>query len=210
MPDSGINNQDHFVKQRRNLVLISLFVVFYKAGDLAIEKINLLGNETDIGNPEIVHLSLGIFFLYFLLRYYTACRAVSGVKKFWRACQAWFEKRCRHQIHAVLKANNINYTSEPHVKKSAFFEVQITFRPNPSFSHEAHGKEIPARLVEQGKHEEYVYSYGVKYWPWRFYSAIYSIFNYTYFLEYVFPYMLALLAVLELFEIGVIEKIVAI
>lgn len=78
MPDSGTSPKDHFVKQRRNLVLMSLFIIFYHAANFKISEINILGNKSTIGNPEIVGVSLAIFFFYFCWRYSTALNSMNG------------------------------------------------------------------------------------------------------------------------------------
>ena len=78
MPESGINPQDHFVKQRRNLVIISLVLIFYHAADLSFDKVNILGNTVTIGHPEVVSFCLFSFFVYFLWRYFTIFNEVNG------------------------------------------------------------------------------------------------------------------------------------
>ncbi len=65
MPESGIDNREHFVKQRRSFVLMSAFIILLAYLGLDFEKINFLGNEMDISHPERVSLVLLFLWLYF-------------------------------------------------------------------------------------------------------------------------------------------------
>lgn len=62
--------RDGFVRQRRNLIIMSLVVLFSELAGLKIEKISIFGNEATIGKPELVTITLWIFLFYWLIRYY--------------------------------------------------------------------------------------------------------------------------------------------
>lgn len=79
MPESGVDGADHFVKQRRNIVIISLILIFYHVAGLNFKELNILGNKVTIVHPEIVSICLGLFFIYFLWRYFTACNSIRGI-----------------------------------------------------------------------------------------------------------------------------------
>jgi len=59
-----------FIRQRRNLILISLILLFVEVAEVSFNKINLLGNELTISNPDVVTYSLWVAFIYWLIRYY--------------------------------------------------------------------------------------------------------------------------------------------
>lgn len=59
-----------FLRQRRNLIGVSLVLLFITYSGISLNKLNILGNEFDIANPRIIDTSLWIAFLYWLLRYF--------------------------------------------------------------------------------------------------------------------------------------------
>ena len=70
MADSDLDSG--FVRQRRNLILISLGLLASLHYGLTFEKINLLGNETSLPGSRPVAGLLWWFWGYFLWRYWTA------------------------------------------------------------------------------------------------------------------------------------------
>lgn len=65
---------DGFIRQRRNLMIVSLVLLFSEATELKVEKISAFGNELLIGHPQAVTSALWIAALYWLLRYYQYAR----------------------------------------------------------------------------------------------------------------------------------------
>lgn len=59
-----------FIRQRRNLIVISLVLLFAETSELSINKLNVFGNELLIRNPVIVTAALWIAYIYWLWRYY--------------------------------------------------------------------------------------------------------------------------------------------
>lgn len=59
-----------FVRQRRNLMVMSVVVLLSEVANLRINKISIFGNEASISNPEIVNVALWILLIYWLIRYY--------------------------------------------------------------------------------------------------------------------------------------------
>ena len=78
MPDF---DAQHFSRQRRNLILISLFYIFYLLAGIEFNQIYFLGNQADIKRPELVSYALALFFVYYFWRYFTACNEISGIAK---------------------------------------------------------------------------------------------------------------------------------
>lgn len=69
----GMNNEGHiwqgFVRQRRNLMIVSLVLLFVEAAELTINEVNVFGNRLVLKNPAIVTYALWIGFAYWLWRY---------------------------------------------------------------------------------------------------------------------------------------------
>lgn len=61
--------EEHFNKLRRNLVLMSVLVLFVNVTGAKLNKVNLLGNEITLPNPDSLPLYMAIVLLYFLVRY---------------------------------------------------------------------------------------------------------------------------------------------
>jgi len=59
-----------FLKQRRNLVLMSVMVSFLNITNAKLEEINLLGNKITINHPESIPFILSFVLGYFLIRYF--------------------------------------------------------------------------------------------------------------------------------------------
>lgn len=75
---SGIENKkperkrdmtEGLLRQRRNLLIVSIAVIFFYLGSIQITEINLLGTKILLENEAAVHISLWIFFIYFGYRY---------------------------------------------------------------------------------------------------------------------------------------------
>jgi hypothetical protein len=67
-------NQD-LLRQRRNLIAISAFLVLFDIANVQVAKVSLLGNELIIGNVQLLIYSAWCLWAYFLLRYYQYWRA---------------------------------------------------------------------------------------------------------------------------------------
>jgi len=60
-----------FIRQRRNLILISLVLLFAETSELSISKLNVFGNELLIRNPVIITVALWVGWFYWSWRYYS-------------------------------------------------------------------------------------------------------------------------------------------
>lgn len=59
------------LRQRRNMVITSVFVIFIKLADVTFgNKVNFLGATLSIGNPEIIYKGILVFLAYFVWRFY--------------------------------------------------------------------------------------------------------------------------------------------
>lgn len=58
------------LRQRRNLIATSAFLVLFDVANVQIAKVSLLGNDLIIGNVRVLIYSAWCLWAYFLLRYY--------------------------------------------------------------------------------------------------------------------------------------------
>lgn len=63
--------REGFIRQRRNLIVISLLLLFSQfSGGLLLKELNVFGNKTTLTNPIELETLLWFGFYYLLLRYY--------------------------------------------------------------------------------------------------------------------------------------------
>jgi len=66
--NNGVTNG--FIRQRRNLIVISLCLLVYDSFGLDLEKVNIFGNELNVQNHDLLPTALWIIYAYFFIRYY--------------------------------------------------------------------------------------------------------------------------------------------
>lgn len=62
--------QSGFIRQRRNLMVMSIVVLLSEITELKISKVAVFGNEAVINNPDLVLKVMWLFLAYWLVRYY--------------------------------------------------------------------------------------------------------------------------------------------
>lgn len=63
--------REGFRRQRRNLLIVSLVLLFSETAELTISELNLFGNVVHLANPATITYALWVAYLYWLWRYYT-------------------------------------------------------------------------------------------------------------------------------------------
>ena len=63
--------RESFRRQRRNLLIISLVLLYAEVSDLTIKQLSFLGNTLEIGKPTTVIFALWVGWAYWLWRYYS-------------------------------------------------------------------------------------------------------------------------------------------
>lgn len=63
-----------FVRQRRNLMIGSLVLLFSEVTQLQIDKLSVFGTELTIGKPQAITNALWVAVFYWLIRYYQYAR----------------------------------------------------------------------------------------------------------------------------------------
>ena len=76
-----------FLRQRRNLFIISIGLLLFQAFDLELKKINFFGNEFSVSRPQFIPVFLWITYVYYFVRYYQffyeANRGVKGAIQYY-------------------------------------------------------------------------------------------------------------------------------
>lgn len=93
MSESGLTPQEHFIKQRRNLVLISVFLILINLGGVEFNNLSILGNTATVKNPNLFYYMILISSLYLLWRYNTAFNLVDGNNKLKELQDNYFEMK---------------------------------------------------------------------------------------------------------------------
>ena len=70
----GEEQDSGFIRQRRNLMVVSLVLLFSEISALSITKLSIFGNEIAIDHPRSLNLALWIAALYWLWRFYQYSR----------------------------------------------------------------------------------------------------------------------------------------
>ena len=66
----GAPHREDFVRQRRNVIAISVVLMIAELVGIRFERISLLGNSFELVNPNGAMIALWVIYFYFLVRYY--------------------------------------------------------------------------------------------------------------------------------------------
>ena len=94
---------DGLLRQRRNLLLISLLMPLFFLSGASIDKINILGTIIIVNNPEVVKYSLVMIFGYFLLRYWQYYQEETYVKDMRRKMRTYIYKKVLSYLNNKAK-----------------------------------------------------------------------------------------------------------
>ncbi|MGH1377164.1 MAG: hypothetical protein ACRBCK_12580 [Alphaproteobacteria bacterium] len=194
MPESARDAHGHFVIQRRNLILISIFAIFYKVGKLEVKEIKFFGNYTDIGDPAVVTLALYSIYFYFLWRYYTAARGVSAWAEFVQSGRIWVDTKCQGIAKHKWLEGYDSINSGVFIRGRTWFSLDVEGDVN-----EKKGAFDTSSKTSFGPVQEQM-TFSAEIWHWRVWSYIHAIITRAAFSDYVFPYILASIALLELLD----------
>ena len=65
-----MGDKEAFVRQRRNLIVMSFLIIVLNLGGAQLTSLSLLGNELNLSSPDGIAKALAAVLLYFLLRYF--------------------------------------------------------------------------------------------------------------------------------------------
>lgn len=183
-------DRSDFIRQRRNLIIVSLVLIFVELSGIEVKKINLFGNELDIINPEWVNWALWIGLIYWGYRYYTYfLKQDTGFgNEFWGRMDKRIVKQA---VHIVLKnperKDKISEDKKTAMKKASLNEHSITYRKIDryivnisTFNLDKNGSFITVKIKVSGH---------INYWI-AVKSMFNLLFNTTIFTEYILPFIL--------------------
>lgn len=204
--DNETAKNDHFIRQRRNLILISVFIIFMQVVGLEVDKISFLGNSAEITNSDKFPFMVFTIFIYFLWRYYTACREVTGWRQFKFDISSRATNLCVKNVDKAINRKKRSYIME--------------------LSAQAHDRDrlfpvILVKVVKRGARKLYKETGKINALKWQntrikikwhhcfnvLYSGVDVILTTSKFSEYVLPYLLSVLAVLEFFDVGLVSGV---
>jgi hypothetical protein len=70
--------REGFKRQRRNLMIVSVVLLFAQTSGITINKLNVFGNELEIPNPIVINRWLWVLWGYWLWRYYNFYHDMGG------------------------------------------------------------------------------------------------------------------------------------
>lgn len=105
------------LRQRRNIIITSLTLIFSKYSDLQISKFSILGIQFDsLGNPESVYTAMWLVWFYFLVRY-SQYFIQEGLPSFAHIFRDRLDEACSLKIYRIVEKkypnniiNEVNYT----------------------------------------------------------------------------------------------------
>lgn len=193
------DNDGAFARARRNLVLMSTFLLVYCSGTISFTANNaFIGFAIKIEDVFMLHAWCGVFLAYFFWRFYTAGGGGQMIKAFGEAFEAQLLRLLEN--HAFNKRNKDKdlgkITKEYFLKVGEIYGVPVIgYAPTGIAGHER----ITAKKDYKTK-ERYLYYPGfLKYWLMRSYVFIREIIGSNQFTELILPWFLALTAAGALF-----------
>lgn len=194
-----------FIRQRRNLLIISLVLTFAQAANLTLTKLNLFGNEVNIGSPFAIFYALWVGWLYWLWRFYTYSNSI-GEKQILTVYQGhtrtWVGLAKQRQVlrDKALRAKfdaqgmRIFRASVHSVKRLSRFSYEVAL---DVYTQEKQPLQDAAPKKDAVRHTDTVNSVFSLSWA-RFRAWRHVIFSKPEFSEYVLPYLVAAVPVLYL------------
>lgn len=197
-----------FERQRRNLILLGAAISFVELTGVKFEKINILGNEAVINQPDAIVMTMWLLLLYWLVRFlnYFHDLGDTGYKddllKVRNSLVVTFTRQLFPRSSEIKKwLKNLSdkeemfiYYNRHHIHKSDFLNMKF------------HVGFLLASNPDKGGH---VYGYEFSISGWKlFLATIYSFLKVSflgrYFGEYIFPLVIVIFAVVV--KTGVVNE----
>lgn len=178
--------REGFVRQRRNLIIISLSLLFAETSKLTLTRLSVFGNELVIANPVVVNYALWTAWTYWLLRYYQYLRHVGGISQIRDA----YRERLDNTVRSLVRQKALKSCRSP----DGFYLQDISTRSLSQWRIE-HGERIPLEGPPRTSREERrttILTFGGLLLP-RIYTWAFVIFSTRLATEYVLPFVIALL-----------------
>lgn len=66
--------REGFIRQRRNLIISSIVLLFSQASGMSIKKLSVFGNDIELAHPHSITALIWVATIYWLIRYYQYLR----------------------------------------------------------------------------------------------------------------------------------------
>ena len=179
------------LRQRRNLMVVSLIIIFMEMSGAQLGNVLLLGISITFDNPESIPLFLMFFLVYFLYRY--TLYYWQERHSFWSLFSLNFEQKTRPKIYAIWNEKGIPVEGQSNtIYKSGtlnFFDLEVTGLLKRRVSE---NKKNPFT----GEIENKTIEFNIFYLWKEFLSAAFIVlFKERFVTDYYMPYLIALVAV---------------
>lgn len=180
-----------FNRQRRNLMIVSLVLLFAQTTGLTIKKISFFGNEVDLPGPISATHWLWVFWGYWFWRYYAFFRDLGnkGIKQRAKVrILHLVERYYKKKVHRTKKGQKYKDLKNPtfHISKifqPKRFEYKIHVNVSEGTTH-YEGFEDSVSFDNPNERRSLSIIF-IRSW-------IYVLFNTHVFLEYIFPFLLGI------------------
>lgn len=177
------------LRQRRNLTLTSSTLLFLSYAQAEISSFQVLGISATFGRPEAVVVSLTLMTVYFFYRYwlYLVQEPGSGFKgEFYRRLNQYSRPKIEElRDRKFPKGKGLEIYEELGVRKQGWGWVMMVGSANiGGGAHQSSDLEVPFRKV----------------WSESIKAFCLSIITRSYFTDYVFPILLAVIALFVAFS----------
>lgn len=207
MDDGGVTPIESFVKQRRNLLIASLLIIFQYTAQVSFEKkFSILGVGINVDNPHVISTYLVIFFIYFIWRYVTALNNIDWKSK--------LKNRTGSSLRNEITAEFREYVCRKSgLDPNQFFYNILAARGEKNkflgyrVDLEGWDQNLSAEkqsLLKSIKKENYSVT-GFKFLWLNVKCFVMNALKYSEFGEYIFPLLLAFLAYLEICTIPIVS-----
>lgn len=201
-PDRERDMTAGLLRQRRNLIAVSVILFFYNLGGLKITKINILGNYIEVGNPSIFSFALWLFFTYFLYRYWLYFKE-EPMGRYEYDYRARLDQLCLPLFRKIaLRQNNQKYSEEKLIEILKEREFSLHKSGNYKSLSFLKAESNAIKLMRQGKHDdEHVTAVYYKFMFWPFHIVVNTKMAYTdsRFSDYYLPFIFSFIAVFSWF-----------
>lgn len=132
MTDATEHNRTMFVRQRRNLMGVSIVLLFVTYSGLKLTTLNILGNNMAITRPHIVNVALWVAFLYWFWRYWVYRVEIRTGTMFHIYKPAMFQRTvigAKRQIDASVQRMADTAKNEVSVHSKEWAELPSMYNP---------------------------------------------------------------------------------
>lgn len=176
------------LRQRRNLIIVSLIILFMVIAGAKLDKMTFLGIQMTFENPEAIVWFLKFFLIYFLYRYYLYFvqeENHSLKNNFYTYLRklTWHKlQNIRDELYPGVSGSSGNFNFDSMEKTSVF------------------KRQVKAIIAEDGYggYIEGTFEINILTFSWDVLKAfIFSVFNRSYVTDYLLPFFIAITALVS-------------